>query len=178
MVATVSAVATLGIALAGGSVGSLTTIFLGVPVQVRENDRLVAEYDEDLESWVADEHVRLERALQAVTEAMNATGQLYSGAHLRGRAIKKEEALHRYRDQERKAVRRRHALRNHERGPHRTWRFLSGRGPVPELTSPDRAQPVIDNWRAPVTQGSDKATVSDPTRRSLAQTIADLNLAD
>jgi hypothetical protein len=161
-------VETLLIALAGGSIGVLLTLLLSVPADVRHHDRQAYEYDDDLGQWVSDERVRLERELERHRNEMAGRGQLYSGAYLRGIAHIKEACLHAYRDQERDAERKRAALRDAEGWRHRLWRAVAPRhSQLPELRSPERVTPILDQWRAEVDFRGDKAPVSDPTRRPL-----------
>ena len=163
-----STLETLGIALAGGSAGSILTLLVGVPAQVRDHDRLVAEYDDDLAQWVADEMVRLEREIERHKNEMAGSGHLYSGAYLRGIAHLKEAALHAYRDEERGAERKRAALNDVEGWRHRAWRRVHpGRKPLAALSSPKEVEPLLDLWRREVPRDGDSAPVSDPTKRSL-----------
>lgn len=157
-------------AAVGGSIGSVLTLLAGVPEQLRSHDRSVSEYDDDLAQWVADEAVRLERETE---RAKNEAGQqLYSGSHLRALAHLKEECLHRYRDQERGARGKRAALLDSEGFRHRAWRWASRRGPLPDLSTPSKAELILDAWRSPVTEGGHASPVSDPTKRSLTWAVA------
>jgi hypothetical protein len=83
------AIGTLGIALAGGSVGALLTLGAGVPEQVRHHNRQVQEFDDDLGQWVSDEMVRLEREIKrhraesAEVRSIEADHPSPSGCHRR-----------------------------------------------------------------------------------------------
>lgn len=171
-------------AVIGGTVGSALTALATVPGQVREHDRLIGEYDEDLAQWVADEVVRLKAELRKTTNEYAARPegqgtQLYSGAHARALARVKEDFLQLYRDQERGAERRRADLRDREGGRHALWRLTTRRGALPELETPAKAEPVIDSWRADATvEGLEPAPVDDPTRRTLEQAVGELSGAE
>lgn len=164
------ALGTLGIALAGGSIGSVLTLLAGVPEQVKHNNRRAEHLDADLRQYVSDECVRLEREVRGLKNRLASQGQLYSGAIQRAEAHAKEEVLHRYRDQLTRAEREWQALRDSEGLRHRAWRRLGRGGSLPALTADEAAQPILDGWwRAPV-PAADRAEpypVSDPTRRPL-----------
>ena len=165
------ALGTLGVALAGGSIGTALTLIATVPAQVKHHDRQVRDLDDDLGQYVSDDMVRLERALKGHETIMAAEGQLDSGAFVRGVAGFKEEALHLYRDQERAAERGRAALRDEEGLRHRVWRRLTRRGPLPALTAPVQAKPLLDLWREPVCRDGTEHPVSDPTKRPLSWAV-------
>lgn len=163
---------TLGVALAGGSIGAILARSLGVPVQVRDHNRQAAEYDEDLGQWVSDECVRLERALLRHENESAATGQRTSGSYVTGIAHVKETFLQAYRDQERSAERKLAALQDSEGWGHRAWRWVMRKGQLPELKTGEKAAAILDGWRAEVSvKGVGTAPVSDPTRRSLAWAV-------
>ena len=167
----VEPLAALGIALAGGSIGSLVTLAAGVPEQVRHDDRGVRALDHDLGQWIADEMVRLEREAVALRNRVAADGQLYAGTYLVQLAHLKEGALHAYRDQARSAQRGRSAIRDSEGWRHAIWRGLRRR-PLPKLRTPADSKELLDLWRGEVRRGEDRAPVSDPTKRSLEWAIA------
>jgi hypothetical protein len=168
----VSGLETLGIALAGGSVGAILTRMFGVPAAVKDHNREASEIDERLGQWVSDECVRLERELERHKNESASQGQLTAGAYVTGIAHLKEEFLHLYRDQGWQAEEKIAALRDAEGPPHRIWRLIAFRGRLPELTTPGRAEGILDGWRAEVVvDGVGKAPVSDPTRRPLSWAI-------
>jgi hypothetical protein len=165
------AAGTFGVALAGGSVGTIITLLSGVPEQVKRHNRIVEERDEDQGQWVSDECVVMERELEREKNQAARSGQLYAGAHLREMAHIKEAHLHAYRDQEREAQRERAALLDSEGWRHRAWRFVARYGPLPPLRKPEEVQPVLEAWREEVNEDGNKAPVSDPTKRPLEWAI-------
>lgn len=163
--------AALGIALAGGSVGSLITLAVGVPEHVRHDDRRIRDLDAELAQWVADEMVRLERDAVGLRNRLAAEEQLNAGTYLVQLAHLKEGALHAYRDQQRAAERRRSAIRDSEGFRHAIWRRIRRRR-LPELSAPAASGALLDLWRGEVRRGEDAAPVSDPTKRSLAWAVS------
>jgi hypothetical protein len=171
------------IALAGGAVGSILTAALAFGArllvarrEIDATDRFVADRDDDRTSWVADRSLALERELAAKTEELNKENLFYSGAHGTALALIKERAPHEYRDQERQAERDVALARERETWLHAFWRRLRGR-PFPKLTTPQRAQTVLDAWRSSVTRhGDSPIEVVDPTRRTLDEAIQDVQL--
>jgi hypothetical protein len=167
-----SGLETLGVALAGGSVGAILTRMLGLPAEVKDHNREVREIDERLAQWVSDECVRLERELERHKNQSASKGQHTAGAYVRGIAHIKERFLHLYRDQERQAEGRISVLRDAEGPLHRLWRLIAFEGGLPELITPTRAEVILDGWRAEVVvDGVGRAPVSDPTRRPLSWAI-------
>lgn len=170
MIATVDPLAALAIALAGGSVGSVITLAVGVPEQVRHDDRRIRDLDDDLAQWIADEMVRLEREAVVLRNRLASEGQLEAGTYLVQLAHLKEGALHAYRDQERAAERARGAIRDSEGSRHAIWRWVRRRR-LPELGTPSATEGLLDLWRGEVRRGDGTAPVSDPTKRSLAWAV-------
>jgi hypothetical protein len=176
-------VSTWLVALAGGAVGSVLTAALAFGArllaarrEIDATDRFVHERDQDLGSWVGDRTLALGRELAAKTEELNKENLFYSGAHGTALALIKERALHEYRDQERQAKRDVALARERETWLHGFWRRRR-RPPFPKLTTPQRAQPVLDSWRSSVTRhGDSPIEVVDPTRRMLDQAIEDVQL--
>lgn len=172
------------VALAGGAVGSLLTAALAVSGrllaarrEIDATDRFVADRDEDLASWVADRSLALERELAEKTEELNKENLFYSGAHGVALARLKERALHEYRDQERQAQRDVAVANERETWMHAFWRGRRGR-PFPSLSTPERAQPVLDTWRSSVTRhGDSPIEVVDPTRRVLGEAVQDVGVS-
>lgn len=170
--------------MAAGAVGSLLTAGLAfgarltaIPGECRAHDRAIRERDEDLAQWVADEHPRLKRELETIRDRLNAVNLFYSGQHTFEVAREKERTLHAYRDQERQAQRDVARVRESEGWLHRGWRFLSRRK-LPELTAPERAQPVLDSWRLPgsrhLGENETPPPIEDPTRRTLDDTLEEV----
>jgi hypothetical protein len=76
------------VALAGGAIGSIMTWVIAyagrvaaVRREVDANDRALRVIDDHLETWVADDTVRLRRELHDITEEVNKHGLLWSGEH-------------------------------------------------------------------------------------------------
>lgn len=97
----------LGVALAGGAVGSVLTATLTQIGRIRLAWAEVALHDAEAEernrqlvAWVDDETLKLVREMAVVTQDHNARGVLYSSLHGGDLADRKAGALHRYRDQE------------------------------------------------------------------------------
>jgi hypothetical protein len=172
------------IAVVGGSVGVLIPTAvrgLTIPADVRLNDEAIRDRDEQLGTWVADRHVKLSKdckALRAIgdpgttpqekADAMRFTGYAHTPAHLNDViADVRAQALHEYRDEERRAkIDRARALAS-EGWAHRALRRLSN-APAPALKSPVRATPLLDLWRKPSGLGGGAmVTPDDATQRTL-----------
>jgi hypothetical protein len=128
-------------ALAGGAIGTILTWLARVVVvgqEIKANERALRTLDNHLETWVADETVRLRRALRAITSEMSARGLLTSGEHGYQVALAKEAALQAYRDQERTARTRAADILASEWRFHRLARTLFYRDYSPELLAPAR----------------------------------------
>jgi hypothetical protein len=158
-------------AIAGGAIGAVITLAVGLAVwlwrargDVTSHDRLIADRDDDLATWVADEQVWLDRALRRIDDLLAARGILDSGERPWQRGMAAEDALHRWRDQEREARRLVADLRGRESWPHRRWR---GRRPFPALRTPDEARPVLGQWRS--------LAIDDPTSRTLSAPVGKLD---
>jgi hypothetical protein len=153
------------IAIVGGSAGAVLTLFIRVPGEIRNHNRLVKQVDKDLAQWVADDCVVLERELRG--KKTTAGHNLTAGSYLRSVAHSKEHALQRCRDQERQALMRVGEWRDAEGLVHRCLRLLPGVGAFPELRTPEAVEPILAGWREEVSAGGHSAPVSDPTKRSL-----------
>lgn len=174
----------LVLALAGGAVGSVVTWAFGlstrwraIPGEVEEHDRLARHRDEDLEQWVADDHLRLQRELAGIVVEKAAVGLLYSGSLASAMNLAKERALQAYRDQERQAQRFIDGLAASETWFHRDHRRQSGRSQL-RLEATSRVQPVLDRWRDPAwcqPPGVVVLPFNDPTKRTIEKTIAGLS---
>jgi hypothetical protein len=169
-------------AIAAGAFGAVFASALtllvwlsGVPGDIEEHDRLVAERDEDLASWVADEKVRLDLERKEILARLSAKGLLHSGTRISQLAEANERTLHAYRDQERAAKRFAARLRGKERFAHRISRRWRGM-PFPEFTAVTRAAPVLAHWRQPESyEGAPAREVDDPTARTLESIVEDLS---
>jgi hypothetical protein len=173
------AVDELVVALAGGAVG---TVILGgawaavrlyaVPGDVARHDERARVLNEDLELWVSDSHRALRQELSGITNDLAGRGLMYSGAHGGRRAEAKSRALHRWRDRLNGAERDLSDLLAAETWAHAAWRRRRGLSP-PRLAS-DRVEPVIEEWRQPVTRHGGEAPVHDPTQFQLGDLLADV----
>jgi hypothetical protein len=173
---------TLWIALAGGAIATVIAYvarFFSVPSEIAADDRAVRERDEDLDQWIADEHVRLKRLLQEIREELNDKGLFYSGEYGRRLNLAKEAAIHAYRDQERQARRDVALIRDREHWPHGLWRRLT-RNPPAQLTVPGRAGEALDGWATPPTKhlspGDEPPRLDDPRNRSLNEVLAEVRV--
>lgn len=182
---------TLLAALAGGAIGVLLTWLARLTVigrEIAEHDRALAALDEDLESWVADETVKLRRELQRISNSMVADPEtreernlLWSGEHGYQVSLAKEHALEAYRNEERRTKRAAAELRAQENWAHTLARRRRGRQRAFELQAPGRARPLLDRWAAPVTRHSSSKTdrpllIDDPRNRTIESTLAELDL--
>ncbi len=173
------------IAFAGGFVGVVAGLiaawgvaFFRAGVGVNAHDRLAAEHDEDLASWISDADLELRRLLQAKTAELSGEKNLFwSGAHGLALAKLKELQLQRYRDQLRMHRRALAALYEREGWMHAFWRWKSKK-PRHSMAAPKRAEPILDAWRADVTRHCGEkgppSPVVDPTKHDLYDALARL----
>jgi len=171
--------------LAALAASALTALFgwggraLAAPSEVAENDRLAAERNADLETWVDD----TTRAIEERDDGIDAEWRKEFNARVPApwgrrstnpeKARAREQALHRYRDEERRARRDITGLRARETWVHTVWR-KARRRPPPTLEAAKTVQQVLDYWRRPVGGGDSPEAVRDPTRRTIADTLAEL----
>jgi hypothetical protein len=66
----------MAIAVVGGVSVALVLLIAKAPGDVARHDRLLAERDEDLDSWLADTEVDLDRELRQITEELGKVGLL------------------------------------------------------------------------------------------------------
>jgi hypothetical protein len=171
------------VALVGGGVGSVVAWLIAyagriasVKREIAADDRALRVLDDHLETWVADDTVRLRWELRAISEALNKRNLLWSGEHGFQIAQAKEKALQSYRDQERTARTHEAEIAAREGRLHnlvRAWTFHPF-----GLTAPDRVRPILDAWAAPVTRhlnaGDPPREIDDPRKRTVESTLADL----
>jgi hypothetical protein len=156
-------------ALAAGAVGSLITLgvafialLIRAPREVRSHDRRVDERDASLADWVGDRDVALRRDIGAKHEELADR----EGEPARQIGRLKQDALHQWRDQERQASNEIGAIYDAEGPLHAAWRWRAG-APQKSLTTPARAEPVLNMWReAP-------SSLDDPTLRTLDRVVRD-----
>jgi hypothetical protein len=167
------------IAIVGGVVGSIFTAAVAFVVaawnareQVTTHDLVVAERDEDLQSWVADRSVALAREIAATTEELNQADKnlFYSSHHGLRIGRLKEHALHQWRDESRRALRDVAGIAGSEWAAHRFWRRRWGR-PFPPLQAPELADPILEMWRSSVTRGGGNYEIDDPSSRDIASVL-------
>jgi hypothetical protein len=172
------------VAIVGGAVGTILGWLLGwggrvaaVGREVKANDRALRVEDDHLETWVADDTLRLRRELRNITETLNTSNLLYSGHHGQEIARAKERALQAYRDQERTARSLEAEIAAREGWLHslvRAWCTIPF-----GLTAPDRVKAILDEWAASVTRhrgnpAEPGVEVDDPRKRTVETTKADL----
>lgn len=172
------------LALGAGAIGAVLTgliaygsRLLRIGAEVEANDRALRILDRHLETWVADATVDLVRELRDVRNELNKRGLFNSGEYGYQIGLRKEQALHRYRDQERTAQAQADEIRAREGRLHalvRAWKYTAL---SVDLTAPERVLPVLDQWAAPVTRhlgANDEpcALDSDPRHRTVESTLA------
>jgi hypothetical protein len=157
------------IAVVGGSAGTVLTQLFAASRDVDRDDRLIADRDESLAQWVADQHVELKRQMHTVVQKANAAEVLGGGAVPAGHAVVKAKTLHLFRDQRTEARRFVADLEIEERWAHRLWRRVRDK-PMRQLQTPARAEAVIEVWREGL------SAENDPTRRTLDSVLADPRL--
>lgn len=146
--------------------------------EVEANDRALGVIDNHLQTWVADDTVRLRRELRGITEAANEPNLLWGGHHGEQITQAKEPALQAYRDQERTARSQEAEIGARESQRHSLYRAWKER-PF-GLAAPDRVKPALDAWAAPVTRHlpdpeQEKAlAIDDPRKRTIESTLTDL----
>lgn len=115
-----------------------------VPRDIRRNDELVRNRDEDLQTWIEDDDAELRKQHLVIMarEARKSAGPDYSLVEYQQL---KDQVAHRYRDQLRDAERTVRDLALSEQLPHRLARRLL-REPLPELTAPQLKVATLDHW--------------------------------
>lgn len=169
----------LWVLIAAGAVGSIVTVLVAIGVRVsrvgseiRAHDRALRVEDGHLETWVADETLRLRREFVTIRNKLAARNLFHSGTHGRQIVSAKERALHAYRDQERTSLSRAAEIMAGETWLHDAWRSIRYRKLARGLTAPDRVRPALDAWAAPfVLRGFPTVEVDDPRRRSIESTL-------
>jgi hypothetical protein len=160
---------TLLIALAGGAIGAVLTgltwlvvRLASVPGDLRAHDYAVKVLNEDVELWVADTYRELVQKLRGISNTQGL--HIESGSHLNARSAAKTDALHRWRDRLHIAERDLVAVQSQEYWYHRLWRHLPGYEDELALTSANRVEPVIAEFRRGVeTPSGQSGEVRDPT---------------
>jgi len=176
------AMSTWLIAVVGGVAGTvLTWMVLAVaklvaaPKQIAANERAVWEYDQDLATWIVDRDHALRRQLAGERGKLAARGAIQSGDYAFRLGLVKEQALHEWRDEERRTQRDVARIRDSEGWQHRIVRRFS-RLPNPSLSTSAYVGPILRNWRAPIPPGGDRSAepvpLYDPTATSLFDVAA------
>jgi hypothetical protein len=171
--------------IAGGAIGALITLaatvgvrFMAARHEIETHDRLVHDLNEDLERWVADDHVRLRRELAGLRNDLSARKLYYSGEYGYVLGLAKERALETYRDEETRALRESARVFDQEAWMHELWRRRRNM-PKPTLTAPARVQPVLDVWKQPpsrhLSPNDTPPAVDDPNVRTLGAIISGLD---
>lgn len=183
-------------ALVGGAVGVIITALaraLGIPSDVRAHDAAIRDRDDALATWTADRNYELEQASKAIRAEVNpnpgerikdgspedafhtvATAGYKTQARKADIAIAaaRSDALHEYRDEERRARLDRATILAAEGWAHRLWRRV-GRDPAPALETPTKAVPVLNSWREPSQMSGERPVhPDDATERTLDHAIA------
>ncbi|HWP32443.1 MAG TPA: hypothetical protein VNL97_01720 [Solirubrobacterales bacterium] len=172
---------TLLIALAGGAVGAVLTglawlavRLASVPGDLRAHDYAIKVLNEDVELWVADTYQELAQELRRISNTQGL--HIEDGSHLNARSAAKTQTLHRWRDRLHTAERDLVAVQGQERWYHRLWRHLPGYEDELALTSAERVEPVITEFRRDVeTPGGQSAAVRDPTHFSLDDLLSEID---
>lgn len=171
---------TLVIALAGGAIGAVLTgltwiiaRLASVPGDLRTHDYAAKVLNEDVELWVADTYHEVVQELRGISNSQGL--HIEDGSHLNARSAAKTNVLHRWRDRLHTAERDLIALQGQERWYHRLWRHLPGNDHQLALTSAEKVQPIIAEFRRDVeTPGGQSAEVRDPTRFILDDLIREI----
>lgn len=114
-------------------------------VDVRRHDEQIHQRDEDLEEWMITRHREWLNRLSELTQQANEAGVVGGGTLPAGRAITGALLLYDYRKELRRA---RNFVRNvavEERWSHVLVRKLRRR-PFPDLSTPARAERLVDYW--------------------------------
>jgi len=144
---------------------------LAVPNEVRLHNADAADRDDSLSTWVADRHYALQREMDAIRAQARASPKLMDLTALdAGLAAAKGRVLHEYRDEERRARLDLARIRAGEGWMDRVWRRVR-RKPFPTLTTPEKAVPVLEQWRAPSRETEHPADVEDATTRTLDEAL-------
>lgn len=177
-------------ALGGSLVAALTAAAraAGIPGDVRTHDAAIRDRDDQLATWVADRNYELQRECTALRlllgpqpavldDGAGGVSNWPAMAHQTDLDIAAARglAIHEYRDQERLARIDVAQLLAGEGWPHRVYRKLRRRS-VPSLSTPSRAQRVLDSWRKQSSMSSDERPVwpDDATKRTLEDAIANV----
>jgi hypothetical protein len=161
------------------------------------HDAAIRERDEQLATWVADCDYALGRECTALRQPLGGddakvqplepgADDSYGDWHDSEKLATKQDcaiadaralALHEYRDQERLTKIDRLQVLASEGWAHRAYRKLPlfRHHPIPVLTTPDRAVPVLNAWRKQSSMSSSRPTwPDDATKRTLEHAIANV----
>jgi hypothetical protein len=132
--------ATLG-AVATAVIGSL----MFAPSEVRQNNRRVAQRDENLEEWIVVHHRELLQRFSELTQQATEAGVSKGGTLPAGRAAVQTTLLYEYREELQRARDFVLELEAGERWTLRLARWVQ-RKRFPSLETPRRAERLIDYW--------------------------------
>lgn len=172
------------VAIVGGGIGTVLGWLIAyagrltaLGREIAANDRALRVIDDHLETWVADDTVRLRRELREISETLNKSNLFWSGHHGQQIALAKERALQAYRDQERTARSQEADIGAREgrwHSPVRAWKRRDF-----GLTAPERVKPVLDAWATPVTrhlgERDPPLEIDDPRKRTVESSLTDLD---
>ncbi len=113
--------------------------------EVDRRDRQIEERDQDLEEWIIVRDRRLKQRWNEIAERAAESGVARGGTIPAGRAVVQTELLYEYREELRTARNFVLRLEVEERWIHRVARRVK-RQPFPTLTTPGRAERLIDYW--------------------------------
>lgn len=173
------------VAIAGGAVGSAITLagrYAAVPSEVRHHDRQIAEIDQDLDRFAADEYARLRNVVlpQLLSSKMVQTFSATGGNAFDSKTKAKEWALmisfsmQLYRDHENARLADYREIIGAEKLAHSVYRRIRHR-PLRELESPEQAAAFLDRWKSLTVATHEPAHMPDPRKRSMAQALAALD---
>lgn len=113
--------------------------------EIRWHDLQVAERDDAIEEWIVIRDRQLQERWDEIVQQARAQGVARGGTLPSARAAVQTQVLYEYREELRKARSFVAQVAVEERWTHRLLRSLARR-PFPQLTTPDRAEPLVEYW--------------------------------
>lgn len=133
----------------GAVIAALASALIGramvASAEVDRRDRQIKERDQDLEEWIIVRDRRLKQRWNEIAEGAAESGVAQGGTIPAGRAVVQTALLYQYREELRNARNFVLRLEVEERWIHRVARRIK-RQPFPNLTTPGRAERLIDYW--------------------------------